>query len=36
MTEFESKLTIWGVIKSGAKIITESFKDKELFPCNKM
>ena len=36
MTEFEIKLTFWGVIKSGAKIITESFEGKELFPCNKM
>jgi hypothetical protein len=36
MTEFEIKLTFWGVIKSSAKIITESFKGKELYPCNKM
>lgn len=36
MAEFEIKLALWGVITSGAKILSESFKDKELFPCNKM
>lgn len=36
MAGFEIKLTLWGVIKTGAKIIPESFQDKELFPCNKM
>lgn len=36
MAGFENKLSIWGIIAYGAKIIPESFKVKEQFQCTQM
>ena len=36
MAEPEIKLAVRGVVEGGAKIFTQGFKDKELFPCDQM
>lgn len=36
MTESEIKLTFWGIIEVGAKIIPQSFKYKECLACDQM